>query len=48
MYKVEIRSQVYNALANIMFETKANKEDMDDAIEWFQMHFWEDAYEEEN
>lgn len=30
-----IKNEVYNALANIMFETAASKEDMSKAIEWF-------------
>lgn len=42
----DIRSEVYNALADIMFETGANKEDMDKAIEWFQIKFYE--YEDED
>lgn len=36
----DIRSEVYNALANIMFETKASKEDMDRALEWFTLRFY--------
>lgn len=43
----DIRSEVYNALADIMFETGASKEDMDKAIEWFQIKFYEDEYEGE-
>lgn len=43
----DIRSEVYNALADIMFETGASKEDMDKAIEWFQFKFYEDEYEGE-
>lgn len=43
----DIRSEVYNALAEIMFKTGASKEDMDKAIEWFQIKFYEDEYEEE-
>lgn len=42
-----IKSEVYNALAEIMFETGASKEDMDKAIEWFQIKFYEDEYEDE-
>lgn len=41
----KIRSEVYNALANIMFENEGTKEDMDKAIEWFQIKFYEDEYE---
>ena len=32
-----IKNEVYNALANIMFETGANKEDMNEAIKWFKL-----------
>ena len=44
----DIRSEVYNALADIMFETGATKEEMNAAIEWFQIKFYEDEYEEED
>lgn len=45
----DIRSEVYNALADIMFETGASKEDMAQALEWFQIHFYEaEHYEEES
>lgn len=40
----EIRSEVYEALANIMFENDASKEDMDKALKWFNDKFYE--YEE--
>ena len=43
----DIKSEVYNALANIMFETGASKEDMDKAINWFNEQFYVDANEEE-
>ena len=36
----DIRSEVYNALAGIMFETEASKEDMDRALEWFTLRFY--------
>ena len=39
--KKDIRTEVYNALADIMFESDASKESMDEAIEWFQTHFYE-------
>ena len=42
-----IKSEVYNALAEIMFKTGATKEKMDEAIKWFQIKFYEDEYEEE-
>ena len=48
---MDIRSKVYDALAEIMFETGASEEDMDQAIEWFQIHFYEteaEIIEEEN
>lgn len=37
-----IKSEVYNALAEIMFKTGATKEEMDQAIEWFQIKFYEE------
>lgn len=43
----DIKSEVYNALANIMFETGASEEDMNEAIEWFNRKFYE-SEEEEN
>ena len=43
----DIRSEVYNALSDIMFETGANKEEMDRAIEWFQIHFYEQEGDED-
>lgn len=48
MNKKDIKSEVYNALANIMFETGASKEDMNEAINWFIEKFYVDANEEEN
>lgn len=42
----DIKSEVYNALAEVMFKTGASKEDMDKAIEWFQIKFYEEACEE--
>ena len=43
----DIKSEVYKALADIVFETGASKEDMDKAIEWFQTKFYEDEYVDE-
>lgn len=40
----KIRSEVYEALANIMFENEGTKEDMDKALKWFNDKFYE--YEE--
>lgn len=45
---MNIKSEVYNALADIIFKTKATKKDMNNAIEWFEIHFWEDEYEKED
>lgn len=42
----DIKSEVYNALAEIIFKTGANKEEMDQAIEWFQIKFYEEEGEE--
>ena len=39
--EMDIRSEVYNALADIMFMTDATEKDMDEAIEWFQIHFYD-------
>ena len=41
-----IKNEVYNALANIMFETGASKEDMNEAIEWFNEKFYDEDNEE--
>lgn len=38
---MDIRNEVYNALADIMFKTKATEKDMQEAIEWFEVHFFE-------
>lgn len=38
----ELKSRVYNALAEIIFETNADQEDMEQALEWFQIKFFED------
>lgn len=38
----KIRSEVYEALANIMFENDGTKEDMDKALKWFNDKFYED------
>ena len=38
--KKDIRNEVYNALSNIMFETEATEEDMNEAIEWFKSKFF--------
>lgn len=40
----KIRSEAYEALANIMFENEGTKEDMDKALKWFNDKFYE--YEE--
>lgn len=46
----DIRCEVYNALADIMFKTDASKEDMDRALEWFNVRFYVmyELEEEEN
>lgn len=41
-----IKNEVYNALANIMFETGASKEDMNKAIKWFNEKFYDEDNEE--
>lgn len=41
----KIRSEVYNALAQIAFEYDADKEDMDKALKWFNDKFYDDDEE---
>lgn len=41
-----IKNEVYNALANIIFETGASKEDMNEAIKWFNEKFYDEDNEE--
>ena len=43
----EIRRAVYNALAEISRELDASEEEMNMAIEWFQIRFYEDRMCEE-
>jgi len=38
---MDIRFRVYEALADIMFTTKATEQDMHAAVEWFETHFFE-------
>lgn len=38
----EVKSAVYNALAQISMEQDASQEEMEAAIEWFVVHFYED------
>lgn len=47
MKKYDITSEVYNALAGIMFKSGANQSDMEEAIEFFLIHFFEDEEEAE-
>lgn len=44
----DIRSEVYNALAEIMFHTGASKEDMDEAIAFFQTKFYEEIEDDDD
>lgn len=34
----DVRSEVFDALEAIMIKTGASKDDMNAAIEWFQLH----------
>ena len=43
----EVRSKVYYALAQIAHEFDVNEEEMERAIEWFQIKFYEDEMGEE-
>lgn len=39
--KEKLKSEVYNALSEIMEDyPDATESDMDEAIEWFQVHFF--------
>ena len=38
-----IRSKVYNALAEISFEEDASENEMEMAIDWFLVHFYEET-----
>ena len=45
-YKMEkVRRAVYHALAQISNELDASQEEMDMAIDWFQVRFYEDEEE---
>ena len=39
---MDIRSEVYNALADVMFETGATKDDLNAALQFFWKKFWEE------
>ena len=41
----EVRRVVYNTLAQISFELDVSEEEMNQAIEWFQIKFYEDEGE---
>lgn len=43
----KIRSEVYVALADIMFDNDGTKEDMDKALKWFNKKFYEFEDDEE-
>lgn len=38
----EVKSAVYNALAQVSMEHDASQEEMQAAIDWFVVHFYED------
>ena len=41
-YKMdEVKTAVYNALAQVSMEHDASQEEMEKAIEWFMVHFYE-------
>lgn len=44
---MDIRNDVYNALSDIMFKTGATEEDMDRALEWFKVHFFDENQDNE-
>lgn len=37
----EVRSAVYDALADVCSHLDVNEEEMNDALEWFQIHFYD-------
>lgn len=37
----EVKTAVYNALAQVSMEQDASQEEMENAIEWFMVHFYE-------
>lgn len=44
--KEDLRSDVYNALSDVVFKyhnkgVNLTEDEMDEAIEWFQLRFWE-------
>lgn len=45
MKKYDITSKVYNALTDIMCKSGANQDDMEKAIEFFLIHFFDDEEE---
>lgn len=50
--KMDIKREVYNALSDIVANTKCSERDMDNAYEWFKGHFfsmssfWEDDHDD--
>jgi len=45
-YKMdEVKSAVYNALAQVAMETDASEDEMEKAFEWFRAHFYENNEE---
>lgn len=43
-----VRSAVFKALAEISNELDASEEDMEDAWEWFSVHFYDDGMGKED
>ena len=44
----EIRSEVFNALDKVIFTTGATKEQLEEAVEWFIIHYFDEEGDEEN
>ncbi len=42
---MDIRHEVYSALADVMFQTGATKDDLDVALQFFWRKFWEEEEE---
>ena len=39
----KILSEVYNSLSDVVFKHNPSKEEMEQAIEWFLIHFYDEG-----
>lgn len=44
----DIRSEVYKSLEEIVKRTGANAKELEEAIEWFEIHYFEEGRRNEN